>query len=613
MKKVSHKIISQLAFELLNEIYLETKQQSWDWFVFKDLVADAAFSADDKEDVEFVHVKGIRGHGRDNPHRDDGYDTIDDTAHFGVKCSGKWRYFTAFNHFIDIRKGPGSFDDYDGYSYHHGSGKKDQNESAGSASQDEDCWYVELAADLSYMMADEAIMWWYNDEYVHAPGHRWYRGCSPAVERYSYFQEQGKYRSLREEAQARFPRAQKTGSSSKGIPYSIFLPVDNMARYWFNRFRNDNDESLLGYVLHAIQDASIPHHAAGCLGNWHGTYEKSIKQRIEEWISDDSFKQAVIELFRQYNRITSDPPLQLNRSDFSKIPARNWRVDMLVTWLALNAYYAFYDTWKNFEVTGFEWERDLKVKLLCEEPTNVNSMRDLTQKAVAVSMLVLAEASQFHVEPGDVSCFPFNYDELQVTIELPPIELPTPHTSHTQVTPSWKITIDTGSQSPVYSKLNIVTTHNRADADRALEIIKHYKMNKCCVVGDLQNPLLKFYLSNDIAPGKDIVRSLIEDVEIFNPSNLEIKRQLDTYKIVESGTTDKILLDLGNNEIKARQTLAVIQKYGFSRLGYVGERSRPAMMYFRVATQQEWIDGIEESPFPTPINRHPPSSPIPPG
>lgn len=32
---------------------------------------------------------------------------------------------------------------------------------------------------------DEALNWWLNDEYVHAPGQPWYRGCSPSVERYS--------------------------------------------------------------------------------------------------------------------------------------------------------------------------------------------------------------------------------------------------------------------------------------------------------------------------------------------------------------------------------------------------------------------------------------------
>lgn len=67
-----------------------------------------------------------------------------------------------FNHFIDIPKGRGMFDDYDGYSYENGSGKN--------------------------VLLDQTIFSTYlSDEYIHAPGHPDYRlnQCSIALELYS--------------------------------------------------------------------------------------------------------------------------------------------------------------------------------------------------------------------------------------------------------------------------------------------------------------------------------------------------------------------------------------------------------------------------------------------
>ena len=89
-------------------------------------------------------------------------------------------------------------------------------------------------------------MYWFNDEYVHALCHSWYRGCSPSVERYSF---PTRYQTVREELAARFPVAASTGSRRKGIPYSVFMPVDNMARYWYGRFVATRDPRALGPVM----------------------------------------------------------------------------------------------------------------------------------------------------------------------------------------------------------------------------------------------------------------------------------------------------------------------------------------------------------------------------
>ena len=91
--------------------------------------------------------------------------------------------------------------------------------------------------------------------------------------------------------------------------------------------------------MHAIQDASVPHHAAGYLGNWHGKYESDL--RVEEWLNDPRFRNEVRDLVNQWNRVDTSPPQILRQDGWDLTPAINWRIDYLVTWVALNAYYAY--------------------------------------------------------------------------------------------------------------------------------------------------------------------------------------------------------------------------------------------------------------------------------
>ncbi|NIQ78122.1 MAG: hypothetical protein GTN93_08520, partial [Anaerolineae bacterium] len=250
--------------------------------VYYALPADAklikeAPAVDDYHDLEFVDVEGGFGSGgRDNPHEDE-WDAIDDEAHYTEEGSN----LSAFNHFIDIKKGSGAFDDYDGYAYEKGSASRDQNQ---KASEETSGWFATLMAKITRFKVDEGLMWWFNDEYVHAPGQKWYRGCSPSVERYSFPQDKGRYSTVQDECVARFPLANSTGSSGRGIPYSVFMPIDNTARYWWGRFEDIHDPATLGPVVHAIQDACVPHHAAGCNGNWHARYERELNSRIPGWM-----------------------------------------------------------------------------------------------------------------------------------------------------------------------------------------------------------------------------------------------------------------------------------------------------------------------------------------
>jgi hypothetical protein len=236
-------------------------------------------------------------------------------------------------------------------------------------------------------------MWFFNDEYVHAPGHPWYRQgqCSPAIERYCYCSDKGVYSNVEAEAPVRFPLAEWDGGQGKGIPYSVFMPVDNLARFWYNRFLSTPSSNAwsLGPVMHAIQDASIPHHAAGILGNWHSRYEHTLTKSASAWFSSGALDQAVQQLLSQWDHNDPSPPVHLSRDDWKRTPANNWPIEQLVTWVALNAYEAYTRDYSTY-VYGFSW--------------NEESALNLFQIATAMSAHVLRNLLRQTPEPTQDPC-----------------------------------------------------------------------------------------------------------------------------------------------------------------------------------------------------------------
>lgn len=365
----SHWIVTSKVFHILRSI-----SPLFGLYPQRGLVVYESRHTDDLNDLEFVHVRGgVGSGGRDDPHKDE-RSAIDDEPHY-------WEdehIFTAFNHFIDIKKGPGIFDDFDGYSYAKGSASTDEYQGADEAEIDNKFkeTLAHAYAHARGIKIDEGLNWWYNDEYVHAPGRKWYRGCSPSTEQYSFYQDKGIYSSISEEAKQRFPLAESTAEENMGIPYSVFMPVDNLARYWFARYKSTNDPRALGPVMHAIQDASIPHHAAGYCGNWHSEYEEMLDSKVRSWFDDPTFIKDIIDLCRSWNRNDPSPPHMLGKDDWDKRPAKNWTVDFLVTWMALNAYRSYATTHDNFK-DGFTFDE--------------TDAKELTKKATAICVLTLSE------------------------------------------------------------------------------------------------------------------------------------------------------------------------------------------------------------------------------
>lgn len=521
MKEESHKRLTEFVFDMLsasvNYFPLSTS---------KIPVAQQAYDTDHAKDLEFVDVEGgIGSGGRDDPHKEE-WAAINDVPRYvdgrlafviGSHC------LTAFNHFIDIRKGKANarFDDFDGYSYHHGSASKLQ---------------FEEHADL--LKIDEAINYWFNDEYVHVPGDKWYRDCSPSVPRYSFYADKNVYGSSVEEGLSRFPLAESLGKADKGIPYSVFMPVDNMARFWYWNYKNnqDHDPKDLGYVMHAIQDASIPHHAAGCCGNWHAKYEETVRNRLDGWLGDTAFQADIKTLFKDWSKIAPTPPKALDIGDeFVVSPRRNWRIEWLVTWMALNAYRAYIQVHHNF-ANG--WKDD--------EP----SMKELTKKATALSMLALYEASLLE------RIRDFNPNMLHMRSQLG----------------KWCIGV---SCPPMGIANPLEQFDTQAEAAFSLQIIQHYGMDSRCTAGKMS-----YYLANGKAPFNNKALNG-QKMAPFDPDSLQVKSRPAGGRIswmIAEG--DKKILDFQTSQGDAMRAYHVIQKYGFDHYCWLGNRSSPTMQYF---------------------------------
>ncbi len=320
-----------------------------------------AINVDIQKDMEMVKVQGMVRFRWDNPKNRRRFmpKMMHDKPSYSWDVKKDWPFlhWTALNHYIDIGKGPGTYDDYDGYSYYNGSASK-------------------ISKDKK-MGADGGAAVYLDIRYLHAPGHPFYDNCSPAIERYSRWFENDKYSSLEEESQARFPLSPGRSAFNAGYPYSVFIPIDNITRYWFEQYVKTREPECVGWVCHTIQDCSIPMHATAVIGHHHFAYEKRLDQLWDDVLEDPDFEARAIELFHSFEGHDDNPPTSLDKEDHGKTPCINWRIDMLATWMALNSHREFNTHYKDL---GKEFVPD-------EE-----SMKELLAKAVAMSMLVALKA-----------------------------------------------------------------------------------------------------------------------------------------------------------------------------------------------------------------------------
>ena len=171
MKGKSHSLVTRKAFDILREI----GDKASPFLAHSSMVADHARDTDHYRDLELVDVN----RDVDDPHKDE-WLVVDDNPRYEFVIPKLWKMnFTAFNHYIDIKKGAGRFDDYDGYSYKNGSASRDEYQDV-----------VDLIGDIAMAKTGLSIPFIWKtggkvdesihsslalkDDYVHAPGHRWY-------------------------------------------------------------------------------------------------------------------------------------------------------------------------------------------------------------------------------------------------------------------------------------------------------------------------------------------------------------------------------------------------------------------------------------------------------
>jgi len=146
--------------------------------------------------------------------------------------------------------------------------------------------------------------------------------------------------------------------------------------------------------------------------------------------------------------------------------------------------------------------------------------------------------------------------------DLVPFNWVTAHVQH--VGPTW-IIADGGMSLLSFGG-------NLAEANRALAIIKHYKMNAQGFV-QRPNPRMTYYLCSGSAPVGPFPG---EDAIPFNPALLTVQPAGLGWQL-KSGA---LLLFTFPTQAQADKAKAIIQHYGFTRICYVG-RPDPSMTYFR--------------------------------
>ena len=124
----------------------------------------------------------------------------------------------------------------------------------------------------------------------------------------------------------------------------------------------------------------------------------------------------------------------------------------------------------------------------------------------------------------------------------------------------------------------IDTGASKAEADRIVEIIKHYKLASMCFVGrptcgDV-SPMMYWLTDAGAAPSGSLAG---EDCLAFDPAKLAVIDVGGRWKVAEGAHW---LLDFGPGHGNAVAALHFIRKYGFNEMCFVG-RPGPSMTYFK--------------------------------
>lgn len=104
---------------------------------------------------------------------------------------------------------------------------------------------------------------------------------------------------------------------------------------------------------------------------------------------------------------------------------------------------------------------------------------------------------------------------------------------------------------------------DQAAGHKALKVIRHYRMDRSCVIGR-PKPSFSYLLAKGGIPSGAMAG---EDCVAFDPGTVSVSKIQGSWKIVSGRHW---LFDFGRSEAEARQALAVIRRHGFSRSCRVG-------------------------------------------
>ncbi|HSO18283.1 MAG TPA: hypothetical protein VLT88_02425 [Desulfosarcina sp.] len=114
---------------------------------------------------------------------------------------------------------------------------------------------------------------------------------------------------------------------------------------------------------------------------------------------------------------------------------------------------------------------------------------------------------------------------------------------------------------------------DRAAAEHALRVIRHYRMDRTCAIGRPE-PAFTYMLARGGIPSGPMTG---EDCLAFDPQALHVGRIDGRWKIVAGR---RGLLDFGENASDARRAMAAIRRHGFTHVCFVG-RPRADFTYLR--------------------------------
>ncbi len=140
---------------------------------------------------------------------------------------------------------------------------------------------------------------------------------------------------------------------------------------------------------------------------------------------------------------------------------------------------------------------------------------------------------------------------------------------------------NTVSAAPVQGRWKVLNSgswmmdfgNNKAAAEKAVQIIKQYNLNKQCFVGRPNAPF-QYYTVNGNAPQGTIAG---EDCISFNPAGITAVKIQGSWKVVHGNIW---MMDFGQKEAEAKIAVEIIKHYGFNKQCFVG-RPNPGMQYYR--------------------------------